>query len=112
MGADYDWGVTTFMEPQTQFPLSETDADRRAAVLALLSNPARLRLVTAVYLSPHSTVTQLSEDIELSRDRTSALLGPLRSARLVEHEMIGRAVHYRVSDEFVCSIISATLAAQ
>lgn len=103
--------VTTSIEPQTQFPLSEPDADQRAAVLALLSNPARLRLVTAMYLSPYSTVTQLAEDIGLSRNRTSSLLGSLRGARIVEHEMAGRAVHYRVSDDFVCSIISASLAA-
>ena len=64
-----------------------------------------------MYLSPYSTVTQLAEDIGLSRNRTSSLLGSLRAARIVEHELAGRAVHYRVSDEFATAIIAASLSA-
>lgn len=101
--------MTILTETQTKFPLSESDASERAAVLTLLANPARLRLVTAMYLSPYSTVTQLSEDIGLSQNRVSSLLGALRHARIVEHEMIGRSVHYRVSDEFACAVVAATL---
>ncbi|MEW1938392.1 winged helix-turn-helix domain-containing protein [Dietzia maris] len=97
-------------ETESTFPLSESAAGERAAVLTLLANPARLRLVTAMYLSPYSTVTQLAEDIGLSQNRVSSLLGSLRRARIVEHEMIGRAVHYRVSDEFACAVVAASLA--
>ena len=102
--------VTILTEAETEFPLSESAASKRAAVLTLLGNPARLRLVTAMYLSPYSTVTQLSEDIGLSQNRVSSLLGSLRRARIVEYEMIGRSVHYRVSDEFARAVVAATLA--
>lgn len=102
--------VTILTAIESQSLLSEADADQRAATLTLMSNPARLRLLTAMYLSPYSTVTQLSEDVDLSQNRVSSLLRSLRRARVVSYEMIGRSVHYRVSDEFACAIVAACLA--
>lgn len=82
-------------------------ADRQGKALALLSNPARLRLAVAIYRSPASTVVQLAEDIDLQPNHVSKLLGPMRQAGLVSYGATGRATHYWLSDDFTRTIVAA-----
>ena len=110
-GRDTIQHVTTMMT-EVQLPLSESVADRHAAVLTLLANPARLRLVSALLLNPNSTVTQLAEDMDWPRERTSFLLSGLRHAQIVKREGVGRARHYRVTDPFTRSVVEMSLRSQ
>ncbi|MFL0579472.1 ArsR/SmtB family transcription factor [Dietzia sp. 179-F 9C3 NHS] len=84
--------------------------EKSCTVLGLLSNPARLRLAVAMYRHPNSTVTQLAEDVDLSPDRVSALLRPMRHARLVSYVVTGRSANYRITDELARSIVVTCLA--
>lgn len=85
----------------------EATAKSHAALLTLLANPERLRLILAISQSPLSNVTQLAEDVGLSRNRVSSLLEALRRARYVRVEMCGRNMHYALGDDRINALLHA-----
>lgn len=83
----------------------EATAASHAALLTLLANPARLRLILAISQSPWSSVGELAEDVGLSSNRVSSLLGPLRHAKYVRAEMVGRNMHYALGDDRINGVL-------
>lgn len=97
------------LAPVTSPALDYATAERHSTALTLLSNPARLRVLVAMYRYPNSTVGQLAEDTDLEPNRVSSLLAPMRDARLVGFHLTGRSVNYWICDPLTELVVSACL---
>ncbi|MEP7059183.1 MAG: metalloregulator ArsR/SmtB family transcription factor [Actinomycetota bacterium] len=82
-------------------PLGEIEAERLAAALRVLADPARLRILSIIDAHPsgESCVCDLTEPLGLSQPTVSHHLRVLTEAGLVEREQRGRWVYYRVCPE-------------
>ena len=82
-------------------PLDEVEADRLAAALRVLADPARLRLLSILGAHPNgeSCVCELTAPIGLSQPTVSHHLKVLADAGLVGREQRGRWVYYWVLPE-------------
>ncbi len=82
-------------------PLDEDEADRLAAALRVLADPARLRLLSILGAHPNgeSCVCELTGPIGLSQPTVSHHLKVLTDAGLVGRERRGRWVYYWVLPE-------------
>ncbi len=69
-------------------------------LLRTLSDPTRLRLLSALQDGEHS-VTALCKELQLAQPTVSHHLGRLRSARLVANRRDGKQVFYSLNGELV-----------
>ena len=84
--------------PLVREPLSAEAADELARKLKALSDPGRLRLLSAVasHRGGEACVCELSAGIDLSQPTISHHLKVLKTAGLLEGERRGSWVYYRV----------------
>lgn len=75
-------------------------ADRLAALLALLSDPVRLKILFALVSVDELCVGDLGLALGISMDQSSYALKQLRSAALVQTRRDGRVIYYRLADGF------------
>jgi ArsR family transcriptional regulator len=82
-------------------PLGDAEADRLAAALRVLADPARLRLLSIIGADPdgEACVCDLTEPLGLSQPTVSHHLKVLADAGLVGREQRGRWVYYWVRPE-------------
>ncbi len=84
-------------------------ADRLAEIFAALSDPTRLRMISA--MSHHElSVGELSRLVGISESATSHQLRLLRSQRIVRARKSGRQVFYALDDEHVHDLLDRGLA--
>lgn len=79
-------------------------ASEAAAVLKVLSNPQRLRLLCAL-LDGERSVGELEQSLGASQSYVSGQLGRLRNEGLVSAQRDGRVIRYRLSDPRVTPIL-------
>jgi ArsR family transcriptional regulator len=79
-------------------PLDEQSAARLAALLRVLADPGRLRLLSLIRAQPsrEACVCHLTEGLGLSQPTVSHHLRVLFEARLVDREPRGNWVYYRM----------------
>jgi ArsR family transcriptional regulator len=87
--------------PVLSAPLDEAAADRLAAALRVLADPARLRLLSIISACAEgeACVCDLTEPLGLSQPTVSHHLKVLADAGLVEREQRGRWAFFRVNTE-------------
>jgi ArsR family transcriptional regulator, lead/cadmium/zinc/bismuth-responsive transcriptional repressor len=76
------------------------EADRLAALLGLIQEPVRCRLLFALSAAEELCVGDLALALEVSEDAISYAVRLLRTAGLVQFRKQGRVVFYRLSDGF------------
>jgi ArsR family transcriptional regulator len=85
------------------------DAARR---FALLSDPTRLRLISALHEAGELSSGELAELADVSPANTSQHLSRLLAGRIVARRRDGTSVRYRIVDETIeqiCTIVCAGL---
>lgn len=92
--------IASSCPPLLQGPLQPEDADRLAAALRVIADPARLRLLGLIRAQPgeEACVCHLTEPLGLTQPTVSHHLKVLRGAGLVEREQRGSWAFYRVVD--------------
>jgi DNA-binding transcriptional ArsR family regulator len=80
--------------------LPADDAERLGRLLALLSDPVRVRMLFALVAVDELCVGDVAMTLGISMDQASYGLKMLRSAGLVETRRDGRVIHYRLADGF------------
>jgi DNA-binding transcriptional ArsR family regulator len=88
--------------------------DQVAQRFALLSDPTRLRILSAVHECGEATVSDIAEASNVSVANASQHLGRLALGAIVSRSRRGRTVVYRICEpsiEHLCSIVCASLAA-
>ena len=90
--------LTAECPPLLAGPLETTDAERLAAALRVLADPARLRLLSLIQAQPsgEACVCHLTEPLGLSQPTVSHHLKVLLQAGLVEREKRGSWAFFRV----------------
>ena len=94
----------TQADPSQNADSMDAAAHEAAAVLKMLSNPQRLRLLCAL-LDQDRSVGELEELLGARQSYVSAQLAKLRDQGLVSAERDGRTVRYALSDKRVIPII-------
>lgn len=79
--------------------------DLAAEVLALLSDPTRIRLILALRATDELSVGELAETVRKNPSGVSQHLARLRMARMVTTRQDGTKVLYRLADEHALSVI-------
>lgn len=95
-------------------PLTPDVLDLVAERFKVLSEPARLRILSALR-EGEKTVSELMEDTELGQANVSKHLQVLHGNGFVERRKEGLYVHYRLSTDDVfrlCDIVCGRLAAE
>ena len=89
-------------------PLSPADAERLAAALKAIADPARLRILSLIQSQPRAEacVCHLTEPLDLSQGTVSHHLRVLREAGLVERDQRGSWAFYRIVPESLAAIRS------
>ena len=87
--------------PLLENEIGATDARRLAALLRVLAEPARLRLLSLIQAQPgaEACVCHLTEPLGLSQPTVSHHLKVLLEAGLVEREQRGSWAFFRVRPE-------------
>ena len=87
--------------PLLQEPLAADDAERLAAALKAIADPARLRLLSLIQAQPdhEACVCHLTEPLGLSQPTVSHHLKVLLQAGLVERDQRGSWAFFRVRVE-------------
>ena len=87
--------------PLLQGALDADEAERFAAALKTLADPARLRLLSLIQAQPEkeACVCHLTEPLGLSQPTVSHHLKVLLQAGLVEREQRGSWAYFRVCEE-------------
>jgi len=87
--------------PLLQEPIDREQADRLAAALKVLADPARLRLLSLIQAQPdgEACVCHLTGPLGLSQPTVSHHLKVLLNAGLVEREQRGSWAYFRVREE-------------
>jgi len=80
--------------------LGNDDATRLSALLAILGDPVRVRLLDALQQVGELCVGDLAAALDLSEDSASYGLRVLRTAGLVQTRKDGRVVYYRLAERF------------
>ncbi len=84
------------------------EIDAAAAVLRLLADPTRLRIVWALLHGEHA-VGELAEHVGAQPPAVSQHLAKLRLASLVQTRRDGTRVYYRIDDEHVERLVAEVL---
>ena len=87
--------------PLLREPLAADEAERLAQAFAVLSEPARIRLLSMIAASEggEACVCNLTEPMGLSQPTISHHMKVLHDAGLVEREQRGRWAYYRIRTE-------------
>jgi ArsR family transcriptional regulator len=87
--------------PVLRDPLDAEEAERLAAAMRVLADPARLRLLSLIAAGPggEACVCTLVDPVGLSQPTVSHHLKVLHHAGLLDRERRGRWVYYRVRPE-------------
>jgi ArsR family transcriptional regulator, arsenate/arsenite/antimonite-responsive transcriptional repressor len=87
--------------PLLENEIGEDDAKRLAALLKVLAEPARLRLLSLIQAQPtgEACVCHLTTPLGLSQPTVSHHLKVLLEAGLVEREQRGSWAYFRVREE-------------
>jgi DNA-binding transcriptional ArsR family regulator len=80
-----------------------------AAVAALLGDPARANMLTALMDGRALTATELAQEAGVSPQTTSGHLSRLEAAKLVEVEKQGRHRYFRLSGEDVAEVLEGLM---
>ncbi|NVI88285.1 helix-turn-helix transcriptional regulator [Actinomadura sp. BRA 177] len=80
--------------------LGGAEAERLGALLALLSDQTRLRILFVLVSVEELCVGDLALALDISMDQSSYALKQLRGAGLVQTRRAGRVVNYRLADGF------------
>jgi DNA-binding transcriptional ArsR family regulator len=80
--------------------LAADDAERLGQLLALLSDPVRVRILFALVSVDELCVGDLALALDISMDQSSYALKLLRSAGVVQTRRDGRVIFYRLADGF------------
>ena len=80
--------------------LSPTEAERLGRLLALLSDPVRVRILFALVSVDELCVGDVALALGVTMDQSSYGLKMLRSAGLVQTRRDGRVIYYRLADGF------------
>jgi len=83
--------------------LDETTAGKLAETFRVLSDPTRVRIVSAL-AEREQCVHELADALGLSHSATSHQLGMMREMRLVVGTKQGRHVVYRLDDDHVSDL--------
>lgn len=83
--------------------------DIAAEVLALLSDPTRIRIVIALHQADELPVHALAEAVGKKPSGVSQHLARLRMARMVTTRQEGTSVFYRLSDEHALALVIEAL---
>ena len=91
----------TCCAPLASAPLDADQADRLAAALRVVADPARLRLLSLIATRPNATscVCELTEPLGLSQPTVSHHLKVLHASGILDREKRGRWVYYRLNEE-------------
>jgi ArsR family transcriptional regulator, arsenate/arsenite/antimonite-responsive transcriptional repressor len=92
--------------PLLREAIEPDQADRLAAALRVLADPARLRLLSLIYAPPASEacVCHLTEPLGLTQPTVSHHLKVLLDAGLVERDQRGSWAYFRVLPEPLAAI--------
>ena len=90
-------------------PLDAGAADRVAAAFKVLSDPARLRLLTMIAANDETCVCNLTDEVGLSQPTVSHHLKVLHDAGFIARDKRGTWAYYRLVPEAL-SILRAALA--
>jgi len=93
--------ITASCVPLLQEAIEPAQADRLAAALRVLADPARLRLISLIQSQPghEACVCNLTAPLGLSQPTVSHHLKVLLQAGLVEREQRGSWAYFRVLPE-------------
>lgn len=84
-------------------PIDEHTANHVAELFQTLSDPSRLRIISAL-LEEEMSVGALAESVGMSESAVSHQLRGLRQMRLVRARKAGRQVFYSLDDEHVAGL--------
>ena len=90
----------TSVESARQGGLSLDQAEDLGRLLALLSDPVRIRIMFALVSVDDLCVGDLALTLDISMDQSSYALKQLRSAGFVSTRREGRVMFYRLADGF------------
>jgi len=92
--------------PLLENEIGETDAQRLAALLKVLAEPARLRLLSLIQAQPggEACVCHLTTPLGLSQPTVSHHLKVLLKAGLVDRDQRGSWAYFRVRPEPLAAI--------
>ncbi len=85
--------------PVLESPLDEAAAERLAASLRVIADPARLRLLSLIGVVGEVCVCDLTDVLGLSQPTVSHHLKVLTDAGLLEREQRGRWAYFRLRPE-------------
>jgi DNA-binding transcriptional ArsR family regulator len=80
--------------------LEPDEAERLGALLSLLSDPVRARILFALVSVEELCVGDLALTLDITMDQASYALKQLRSARLVQTRRDGRVIYHRLAEGF------------
>jgi DNA-binding transcriptional ArsR family regulator len=83
-----------------QRQLSLEDASRLAALLGLLADPVRIRILYALDTVGELCVGDLVLAVNATQDAVGYGLRILRTSGLVNNRRLGRVIYYRLADDF------------
>ena len=84
-------------------PINEMTSERLAELFQTLSDPSRLRIISAL-LEAELNVRTLAENVDMSESAVSHQLRGLRQMHLVKTRKHGREVFYCLEDEHVVAL--------
>ncbi len=79
--------------------LSHAEAEEFSALLGVIGEPARARILTALLVADEMCVGDIAMALDLTEDAVSYGLRILRQRGLVERRAVGRLGYYRAVDE-------------
>lgn len=88
--------------------LARGDAERLAEIMRGLASPVRLRILSALRAGP-TTVTELSDRLQVGQTTVSNHLRLLRHLSLVAGSRDGRHVRYSLFDQHVAELLDAAI---
>jgi len=90
-------------------PINELIATRTAELFATLSDPTRVRILSALLEHSELNVSALAERLGMSESTISHQLRSLRQTRVVRARKEGRQVFYKIDDEHVAMLLQQGL---
>ncbi|EOM76891.1 transcriptional regulator [Rhodococcus rhodnii] len=80
--------------------ISKDEAERLGAVLSLLADPTRTRVLYALDVAEELCVGDIALTLDLGEDAVGYALRILRTAGMVTRRKQGRVVYYRLAEGF------------
>jgi DNA-binding transcriptional ArsR family regulator len=86
-------------------PIEVILAQRTAELFSALSDPNRVRIISALLDQGEMNVSSIAHNLEMSESAVSHQLRGLRQLRLVQARREGRQIFYRLDDEHVADLL-------